>query len=169
MACVLFAIIHNIPGNPEGFRAHVALITGRASKDFQEFANDVGGQARLLASTLRHVVFVLGLRPSSPVSSVSSRRSASAQIDGFCCWSRALRSTCFLCVVLYVYDRFALPIAIVLAFFAGRTLSRHWDDRRWPRTAARAGAVVILAYGLTRAIGWTSRCPTTRATRQRNG
>jgi hypothetical protein len=42
---------------------------------------------------------------------------------------------------------------VALAFFSGRTLSRHWDDRRWPRAAARAGAAVILAYGLTRAIG----------------
>jgi 4-amino-4-deoxy-L-arabinose transferase-like glycosyltransferase len=154
VACVLFAIIHNIPGNPEGFRAHLALITGRASKDFQEFANDAGGQARLLASTVRHVVFVLGLPAflAGALGLVEAFRERANR------WLLLLVPAAsfylsFLCVVLYVYDRFALPIAIVLAFFAGRTLSRHWGDGRWPRTAARAGAVVILAYGLTQVVG----------------
>jgi hypothetical protein len=154
VAFVLFAVIHNIPGNADGFRAHMALITGRASKDFQEFPNDAAGQARLLASTMRHVAFALGLPAfvAGVVGLVEAIRERAIR------WLLLLVPAvsfylCFLCVVLYVYDRFALPIAIVLAFFGGRTLSRHWDDRRWPRAAARAGAAVILAYGLTRVVG----------------
>ena len=154
VACVLFAVIHNIPGNPDGFRAHLALITGRASKDFQEFPNDVGGQALLLASTVRHVVFVLGL-PAFLAGMVGLAEAIRERANR---WLLLLVPAIsfylsFLCVVLYVYDRFALPIAFVLAFFGGRTLSRHWDDRCWPRAAARVGAAVILLYGLTRVIG----------------
>lgn len=154
VACVLFAVIHNLPGNADGFRAHLALITGRASRDFQEFPNDAGGQVRLLASTVRHVVFVLGL-PAFLAGGLGLVEAIRERANR---WLLLLVPAvsfylCFLCVVLYVYDRFALPIAIALAFFGGRTLSRHWDDGRWPRAAARAGAALILAYGLTRVIG----------------
>jgi hypothetical protein len=54
----------------------------------------------------------------------------------------------FLCVVLYVYDRFLLPVALVLAVFAGRALSRLWA--RHP--AGRAAAALVLAWSLARAV-----------------
>jgi len=56
-------------------------------------------------------------------------------------------------VVLYVYDRFALPLAVVAALFAGRWLSQRWDARGGAGAAARGAAVAALAYGLTRAVG----------------
>jgi hypothetical protein len=54
----------------------------------------------------------------------------------------------FLLVVLYVYDRFLLPVAMVLASFAGLALARLFRRGGWSGAAAAA----VLAYGLARGV-----------------
>ncbi|HEV7502981.1 MAG TPA: hypothetical protein VGQ33_23345, partial [Vicinamibacteria bacterium] len=55
----------------------------------------------------------------------------------------------FLLIVLYVYDRFLLPVALVLALFGGLALARLVREPSW----ARRGAVAaVLAYGLARTV-----------------
>ena len=154
VAAALFLAIHNLAGNPEGFRAHLALITGRASRDFREFSNDLGGHAALLASTLRHLAFTLG--PPGFVVGLLGLGEAARRREGR--WLVLLVPAvsfyvCFLSVVLYVYDRFALPLAMVTALFAGRWLSQRWNGRGWTGATARGAAVVAIVYGLTRAVG----------------
>lgn len=153
-AIVMFLAIHNVLGNPDGFRAHVALITGRASQAFREFPNDPAGHLGLLASTVRHVGFTLGL-PAAVVSVLGLVQAARERAERWLVLLVPAVSlyVCFLAVVLYVYDRFVLPMAILGALFAGRWLSQSWRVASWRRTAARAAAVIVLGYGLTRAIG----------------
>jgi 4-amino-4-deoxy-L-arabinose transferase-like glycosyltransferase len=170
VALALFALIYRLPGNADGLRAHVALITGAASRDFQEFPNDAFGHLRLLASTVRHLAFTLGLPAFlamvlalAELVRESFRERAGADTgtgarDATQRWLLLLVPAVsfylfFLSVVLYVYDRFALPLAIVGALLAGRGFSRHCDAPGGRGVAVRAAAVVLLAFGLTRAVG----------------
>ncbi len=170
VAIALFALIYRLPGNAAGLRAHVALITGAASRDFQEFPNDAAGHFQLLVSTVRHLAFTLGLPAflamvlalvelvrESARERAGAEASSSAR-DRAERWLLLLAPAVsfhlfFLSVVLYVYDRFALPLAIVGALFAGRGFSRHWNAPGGRGLAVRAAAAALLGFGLTRAVG----------------
>jgi 4-amino-4-deoxy-L-arabinose transferase-like glycosyltransferase len=168
VALALFALIYRLPGNALGLRAHVALITGAASRDFQEFPNDPAGHWLLLVSTVRHLAFTLGLPAFLTMvlalgelvreaARERAEKSPSAR-DRARRWLLLLVPAVslylfFLSVVLYVYDRFALPVAIAGALVAGRGLSRHWEASGVRGLAARAAAVLLLGFGLTRAVG----------------
>jgi hypothetical protein len=54
----------------------------------------------------------------------------------------------FLHVVLYGYDRFVLPLVLVLALFSGRLLARGLRSAPPLRTAAAGLAAGVLAYSL---------------------
>ena len=154
VAAVLFLIIHNVAGNAAGFRAHLVMITGRASQDFREFSNDVGGHAALLASTIRQVLFTLGL----PAFLLGGLGLVDAVRRRETRWLTLVVPAvsfylCFLSVVLYVYDRFVLPLAVVGALLAGRWLSARGHARGWMRATARGAAAVTIAYGLASALG----------------
>jgi hypothetical protein len=51
-------------------------------------------------------------------------------------------------VVLYVYDRFLLPVALVLSLLGGLALSRALHARPW---AGRAATAALLTFGALRA------------------
>ena len=55
----------------------------------------------------------------------------------------------FLGIVLYVYDRFLLPVALVLALFGGTALARALRARSW---WGRGVAAAVLAFGLARSV-----------------
>jgi hypothetical protein len=57
----------------------------------------------------------------------------------------------FIAVVLYLYDRFVLPIAIVLALFAGKALAAGLA-RRGTRALALAAAGLVVAASALRAL-----------------
>lgn len=152
LGVVLFAILHNLAWNLDGFRAHLALITGRASQDFREFTSDVSGHLSLLVHTVANLGFSMGW-PAFAVCLVGvgvavRRRDAEwpplallIPAGGYYLF--------FLSVVLYSYDRFVLPIAVLFAFYGGAALARTWATRLW---WARAGVVLLLAYGLARCV-----------------
>jgi len=54
-------VLDNVLLNPRGFAAHVALITGPASRDFRMFDRSVAGVVALVAATARATVFTLGI------------------------------------------------------------------------------------------------------------
>ena len=146
-ATVLFVVLHNLLGNWEGFRSHLALITGSASQDFREWSGDARGQLGLLVQTVRHVRFTLG----TPAFAVC--------LGGLVVYRREplLRALLvpglsyyifFIALVLYSYDRFTIPLGVLLAFFGGRLLSAAIARHRrigWGVVAA------LLAYGGARA------------------
>jgi len=148
---VLFLAIHNVIWNADGVRDHFALITGPASRDFQEFTNDLEGHAALLAQTWRQVRFTLGT-PAFIVcllglgaAFLPGRRDPfllSLLVPGLSYY------LFFISTVLYSYDRFTIPLGILLAFFGGRLLSEALASKSWLR---RAGVALFFAYGFARA------------------
>jgi hypothetical protein len=152
LGIILFATLHNLAWNFAGFRAHLALITGRASQDFREFSGDPSGHLSLLVQTVANLGFSLGW-PAFAVCLgglwVALRRRETRWPPLTLLIPAAGYYLFFLSVVLYSYDRFVLPIAVLLALYGGAVLSRSWDTRLgW----ARVGVVLLLAYGVVRCV-----------------
>lgn len=153
VALVLFVSAHNLLFNATGFFDHVALITGDASRDYRMFEKSAAGQWRLLGLAARLVVFVLG----EPVALL-------ALVGLLIAWrgkERRLLSTLvpivsshvfFLAVVLYAYDRFVLPHAVVLSLFAARAFAA---TEAWGRLGMRLRWLAtggVLAFGIVRCV-----------------
>ena len=138
-------VLDNIWLNPGGFAAHVELIMGSASRDFRMFDRSASGLAALAAATVRALVFTMG----APAAAAA----AAGLVLAAARWrqNRVLLATlvpilsywlCFTAVVLYLYDRFVLPLAIVLALFAGKALAEALARRRSWLPLAAAGVIV---------------------------
>ena len=144
----LFLLLTNAWLNPSGFAAHVRLITGPASRDFRMFDATPSGFFALAAATLRALVFTLGApaflcaaaglvlalrRPRDNARLLATLASAAGYALGF------------LAVVLYVYDRFVLPLAIVGALFAGHALAAALATDGGARRRLAIAAAVLAA------------------------
>lgn len=144
LAALLFLALHNVVWNADGFRAHFALITGQASRDFQEFTSDWRGHLALLARTASDVGFTLGAPAlvaclAGLVAAGREPRLLALLVPGLSYY------LFFVAVVRYSYDRFTIPLGILLAFFGGRFLAQA-------RGIARAAVAALFVYGLARAL-----------------
>jgi len=148
-AAVVFVVIHNVPLNAAGFVEHLRTIVG-ATGGYRAYEPTVSGRRALFGVTLRLVgrswgwpMFVVaaigvGLALRSP----AYRRIA--------CWLLlpvVSYYVTFINVVLYSYDRFLLPVFLVLALFGGYALDLF--TRPAARSGWRQGIVAVLfAYTL---------------------
>lgn len=168
-ATTTFLLAFRLFGNWAGFVDHVRLIAGPASEDFQIFPATIAGQAALAWHSLVQLAFVLGL-PTSAVcllgmGSVAARlagllppprsreagRPDDARLLGLLVSALSYYAT-FIAVVLYSYDRFLLPVAVLLTFFGGRVLSEATAWPGWQGRLGRVAAAVVIAYGLARGV-----------------
>jgi dolichyl-phosphate-mannose-protein mannosyltransferase len=148
---IAYAVLSGALVNPGGWLAHVRLIAGPASSTFRMFDRGLGGHVELVWQTARHLVFVLGWPSLLAVLAglvIAGRERAR---------HRALLATLvpalayvlfFLLIVLYVYDRFLLPVALVLSLFGGLALALALRARSW---LGRATVAAVLAFGFVRA------------------
>jgi Dolichyl-phosphate-mannose-protein mannosyltransferase len=148
---IAYAVLSGVLVNPTGFLAHAGLVAGPARTPFRMFDQGLGGHVELLAQAARHLVFVLGWPSLLAVLAglvIAARERARPH---------ALLATLvpalsyvlfFLLVVLYVYDRFLLPVALVLSLFGGLALARALRARSWLWCAT---AAAVLAFGFLRA------------------
>ena len=148
---VVLLALDNVVFNPEGFVAHLRLIAGPASHPFRMFSNDLAGHLALMRQTVRHLAFAMGLPAllvcGAGVAADLARPRASAR------WLHLLVPPVsyvltFLHVVLYGYDRFVLPLSLVLGLFGGRLLARGLRSPPPLRTAAAVLAVAVFSYSL---------------------
>jgi 4-amino-4-deoxy-L-arabinose transferase-like glycosyltransferase len=153
LAGAAYLVFTNALLNPSGFAAHVALITGAASRDFRMYERSAAGLLALAIDTGRAVVFVLGV-PAAAAALLGLGLALARWRE-----NRRLLATlafpvgywlAFLAVVLYLYDRFVLPIAIVLALFAGHALATLLARAR-ARPLAIAAAAGVIAFSALRA------------------
>ena len=139
--------------NAAGFAAHVALITGSASQDFRMYERSPAGLLALAVDTGRAVVFVLGAPAAAAallgLALAARRWRENGRLLATLVFPVAYWAT-FLAVVLYLYDRFVLPVAIVLALFAGHALAALLARPR-ARPLAIAAAAGVVAFSALRA------------------
>jgi 4-amino-4-deoxy-L-arabinose transferase-like glycosyltransferase len=148
---IAYAVLSGALINPGGWLAHLRLIAGPASTAFRMFDRGLGGHVELLWQTARHLVFVMGWP------SLLAALAGLALVWREPARPRAVLATLipvvsyvvfFLLVVLYVYDRFLLPAALVLALFGGIALARAL---RSGSGAWRLATAAVLAFGVARA------------------
>ena len=155
VAIVLFALSHNLAFNGAGFVEHIRYITGGASQNYRQFAPTAAGRAALLVLTLDLIRVAWGW----PLFLVSVAGVFIALLA-----PRHRRATIWLAVpvvsyylsfidvVLYNYDRFMLPICVVLALFAGLALDRSLAMgrlRRWRIVGVGAVFAYSVLYAAT--------------------
>jgi hypothetical protein len=151
IALVLFVAAHNLLFNWNGFEQHVRFLTGGGSRGYQMFPRTLTGELELLRFTLDLIrvawgwpLFVIAVGGVGVASmSPATRRTA--------LWLAVPAVSYYLtftAVVLYNYDRFVLPICVVLSIFGGLALDRVCTpggrSERWRVAAGSA----VLAYSL---------------------
>ena len=145
----LFLIADNIVFNPQGFLEHVKLILGGASQDYRVFPRTLAGEFRLLGLTLRQIQGSLGwplflICGGGLVLSVArgKRNRLLLTLLVFAVSYYVF----YIGLILYNYDRFNLPICLVLSFFGGRLISDQWRPGAKLFKAKAAGLALIFAY-----------------------
>jgi hypothetical protein len=160
-----FVAAFRLVGNWEGFVEHVRIITGPASEDFQLFPATLAGQAALAWHSAAQLAFVLGPAAAAVcalgLACVGGRRlgllapppsgatGRPAVLLGLLAAALAYYAT-FVAVVLYSYDRFLLPVGVILSFFGGAALAEATARPGWPGRLGRLVALAIAAYGVAR-------------------
>jgi len=148
---VAYAVLSGALFNPGGWLAHVRLIAGPASSAFRMFDQGLSGHVELLAQAARQLVFVMGW--PSLLAALAGLVLAGREHARYRTWLASLVPAVsyvlfFPLVVLYVYDRFLLPVALVLSLFGGLALARAWRGGAWTQ---RAATLAVLAFAAARA------------------
>jgi hypothetical protein len=148
-----FLLGDNIPLNFKGFLGHIKLITGPASEAYKMVPKTVAGYGHLLFLICGQIEFCLGW----PLLFVC----LAGLILAF---SRKPRNrdllfllTFGLSYVVFIlglfrmsYDRFVLPLAIILAFFGGQALS-EWL-RGWQKVIRTAAVIGVFTFSFLSAL-----------------
>jgi hypothetical protein len=151
VAAAAFAVCHNLLFNAAGFVEHVRALVGPASADYRMFPLTADGQARLATATLRLIPWTLGW---PGIVLVAAGVAAAAQDRVRACWLLLPALSYylfFIAVVGYVYDRFLLPVTVILAVFGGAGVDRLLAPRGG-RAFLRPAAAVLMAWIAWRAI-----------------
>jgi hypothetical protein len=158
-ALATLALSYNLLFNWQGFMAHVALITGSASRDFRLFPATLEGHWGLLVQSLANLAFCLG--PGATLVCLAGlltllvRAQRQPAVRGplaFLLLPAASYYLTFIAVVLYSYDRFLLPIALLATFCGGGLLAEGWAWAGWRGRLARLATVFVFVHGLGRAL-----------------
>jgi hypothetical protein len=146
VAIALFVLGHNLPFNVSGFVEHVRYITGGGSERYRDFEPTPAGRIALLRMTADLVriawgwpMFLVALS-GVVLAVVTPRYRRAAMWLALPVVSYYLG---FVNVVLYNYDRFMLPVCLVLSLFGGLACDR-WLSSSGRARAFRVAAVAAL-------------------------
>lgn len=158
-AALLFGVFGEVIFNPQRFAVHIKLLRGPMSENYQDYEDTAEGHQMLLSLFVKQVAFVLDpLLALVCVAGVgitawrAVRRRADQEDLLLGCVFFLLVSyyVTFLNLILFSYDRYLLPVAVILAFFGGRALGLltrpgvPWLRLR--QAAVAAGFVYALLY-----------------------
>ncbi len=128
-----FILLQNIIFNARGFKEHIKLIVGPASKGYQLYPASLAGQAGLLGQTLGHIRFSFGwpllLACVAGLLLAVSRPKKNRLLVSLLIFVVSYH-VFYTVVILYNYDRFNMPVSVVLSLFAGYALSTAWEHTR---------------------------------------
>ena len=136
-AVVLFAAIHNLPANAAGFAEHVRMLVG-ATGGYRAYEPSTSGRLALLGVTIRvfarswgwPMFLAASIGTALALASRAHRRVAILLLVPIVSYYLT-----FINVILYTYDRFLLPVFLVLALFGGYALDAFTRPGRAWRTA----------------------------------
>ena len=152
---LVFVVVHNLLFNYEGFVAHLNLILGPARYPAQ-YAHSLGGHLHMA----RDAAWLLGSSMGWPALAVCLAGIALAfrsdrNRTAWFLLPAASYCLSFLLVIMYVYDRFLIGIAVIFAVYGGAALARLAASGRGV-LVRRTLCVLVLGYGLVygSAPGW---------------
>jgi hypothetical protein len=158
-AALLFGVFEEVFFNPERFKVHIQLLRGPMSENYQDYEDSAEGHQQLLSLFVKQIAFVLdpllALVCAAGIGVTAWRfaaRKANEEDTLLACVFFLLVSyyVTFLNLILFSYDRYLLPVAVILAFFGGRALGlltrpeARWLRLRW--AAVAAGFAYALLY-----------------------
>jgi hypothetical protein len=137
-----YLLASNLVFNFEGWLAHVGYITGPATDRYQTYERTLSGYFGLGSLTLTRLIPALNVPVFLCCLSglICARERKEARMLLVLCVSYVLT---FLCVLMYVYPRFVLPLAFLLVPFGGYSLASLWQTGG---KAARPLVAAILVY-----------------------
>ncbi len=146
----LFTLCQNLWFDLDGFRSHLALITGGASVGYRQLDNTVAGQLGLLSTAGSELVWCLTW-PVLAAAAVGIAVVAARRSERKALWLLlpiVSYYATFIAVVGYHYDRFFLGVCVVLAVFAGRGVAQllATRGRRWLEIGALGLVSVYLVW-----------------------
>jgi 4-amino-4-deoxy-L-arabinose transferase-like glycosyltransferase len=155
-AVVLFVLCHNLAFNYVGFLDHLAFITGPGSVNYRAFAPTASGHLQLLGRTISLIRLSFGWPLFLAAISGLIVAASTARLRRMSVWLVVPAVSYyfgFIDVVLYNYDRFVLPICLVLAFFGGlafdRLLTSGGKRQTWRILATAAAFGYTLLYAVS--------------------
>jgi 4-amino-4-deoxy-L-arabinose transferase-like glycosyltransferase len=151
LAALLFVLLHNILFDPQSFLAHLRLVIGPASDYIPVYENTIQGHLNMLWQSTRHIHFSLGWPLFSAciaglgVSTFSKKRNPLLfwlLIPGLSYY------LFFIHVVRMNFDRWLIPLCIILSFFGGKLLSDlvRPDQKLAASKKALVGALLIYSF-----------------------
>lgn len=156
VAILIFVAAHNLIFNMSGFAEHVRYITGGGSETYRDFEPTLAGRIALLRLTVDLVrvawgwpIFLVTLT-GLVVALLTPRH---RRVAVWLAVPVVSYYVGFVNVVLYNYDRFMLPVCLVLSVFGGLALDRWLSPggtaRAWRVFGARAIFACTLLYAAT--------------------
>jgi len=152
VSIALFVAMHNLVFNSSGFKDHVQLITGPASETYRDFEPTVAGRWLLLRLSVQIVLMAWGW-PMCLVSVAGVVLAFGTPVHRRVALWLALPVVsyyaAFIDVVLYNYDRFMLPVCLVLSLFGGLALDRFLAGSAamtWRRVSVAGAFACTLLY-----------------------
>lgn len=130
-----FVVLQMIPWNLVRFTRHVELLVGPMSDNYQDYQNTPEGHGQLLALFLRQIVFCLNPALAAVAAAGTAwtlwrgRRGAGSKagsepfLTGSLVFLVVSYYVTFLSQILFSFDRYILPVALLLAFPAARLLA----------------------------------------------
>jgi hypothetical protein len=150
-AATLFAACYNLAFNAGGFLNHVRFITGPGSVDYRVFEPTLRGRLALLRLTGHLIEVSLGwplLLVSLTGLTLAAATRRQRPVAAWLALPVISYYLGFINVVLYNYDRFVLPICVVLALFGGFAVDRALTAGRNGRGLRALGVAGVFAYTL---------------------
>jgi 4-amino-4-deoxy-L-arabinose transferase-like glycosyltransferase len=151
-SAVLFALIHNVAFNRDGFMSHVRFITGDGSAPYRVFDATPAGRRDLFLLTLDLTQQSLGWPFTIAVVYGLTFAIVTPRTRRISIWLLVPVVSyyfSFINVILYNYDRFMLPVCLTLALFGGVTfeeLATPGRIRTWRLAAASLAFAYTLLY-----------------------
>jgi 4-amino-4-deoxy-L-arabinose transferase-like glycosyltransferase len=151
MFTCIFLVLHNVFFNFQGFVNHIKVITGSGLKPYQMYQNNFSGDVDLLWLTLRQIQFSIQwpflILCLSGVFISMFRREKNMILFSLL-WIALSYYLFYIYVIRYNYDRFNIPICILLAFFGGYCISVILGKRNKYSTLKVMVLALIILYAV---------------------
>jgi 4-amino-4-deoxy-L-arabinose transferase-like glycosyltransferase len=160
-AALLFAVFQNLFFNLQRFQIHVRQLLGPMSEGYKDFPDTWSGHLDLLQLFLRQIAFALN--PALTTAAVlgilwtvyrgmKGRNREEVFLLGCIFLLVVSYYVTFLNLILFTFDRYVLPVALLLALFAGRFLGELLTPRSGRPALRWAGAVLVGMVGVYSAL-----------------